>query len=87
MGLKGRFAEILAAKNEEIVEAWLALQLKSGKKMSAAERQETSRQSREFLEALTRGAKRGSLDDLSGEDWSPVRDFLTDFSAGRAKSG
>jgi rsbT co-antagonist protein RsbR len=82
-----RFAGILDKRNGEIIASWLELQLASGKKMSAAERQETTRQSRDFLAALIAAAKKGSVDDISIPDWNRVKEILTTFSASRAKGG
>jgi rsbT co-antagonist protein RsbR len=82
-----RFAGILDKRNGEIIANWLELQLSSGKKMSAAERQETTRQSRDFLAALIAAAKKGSVGDISTPDWNRVKEILTTFSASRAKGG
>ncbi len=87
MTSKERFAGILDKRNGEIIASWLELQLASGKKMSAAERQETTRQSRDFLAALIGAAKKGSVDDISTPDWNRVKEILTTFSASRAKGG
>jgi rsbT co-antagonist protein RsbR len=84
---KEKLAEILSKRNSHIIEKWLELQLAGGKKLSAAERQETTRQSRDFLDALTAAAKKGSIDDISGPEWNRVREILTDLSASRAKGG
>jgi rsbT co-antagonist protein RsbR len=84
---KDKFAEILGKRNGEIIASWLELQLAGGKKLSAAERQEATRQSRDFLAALTSAAKKGSVDDISTPEWNRVKEILIDLSASRAKGG
>jgi rsbT co-antagonist protein RsbR len=84
---KEKFAEILNRRSSQITERWLEHQLGERKKLSAAERQETTRQSRDFLDALASAAKKGSTDDISGPEWNRVREILADLSASRAKGG
>jgi rsbT co-antagonist protein RsbR len=84
---KQRFAEILSKRSGEIIASWLELQVESGKKWSAAERQDTTRQSREFLAALTAAAEKGFADGTSGPQWNRVKEILSDLSASRAKGG
>jgi len=84
---KDKFVEILGNRNGEIIASWLELQLAGGKKLSAAERQEATRQSRDFLAALTSAAKKGSVDDISTPEWNRVKEILIDLSASRAKGG
>ena len=87
MASKEKFAEILNRRSSQITERWLEHQLGERKKLSAAERQETTRQSRDFLDALASAAKKGSTDDISGPEWNRVREILSDLSASRAKGG
>jgi len=84
---KDKFAEILDKRNGEIMASWLELQLAGEKKLSAAERQEATRQSRDFMAALTAAAKKGSVDDVSTPEWNRVKEILSDLSASRAKGG
>jgi rsbT co-antagonist protein RsbR len=84
---KEKLAEILGKRNAQIIEKWLELQLAGGKKLSAAERQEATRQSRDFLDALTAAAQKGSVENVSGPEWNRVREILTDISSSRAKGG
>ena len=87
MTSKDKFAEILDKRNGEIIANWLELQLAGGKKVSAAERQEATRQSRDFMAALTAAARKGSVDDISSPEWNRVKEILSDLSASRAKGG
>jgi rsbT co-antagonist protein RsbR len=84
---KEKLAEILSKRSSHIIDKWLELQLAGGRKLSVAERQEVTRQSRDFLDALIAASKKGSLDNLSGSDWNRVREILADLSASRAKGG
>ena len=84
---KQQFADTFRKRQAEILESWLELQKSSGKKYAAAETQEIERQSREFLNAFREAIQKGSLDDVSGPEWSRVREILSELSATRAKSG
>jgi rsbT co-antagonist protein RsbR len=84
---KDKFAEVLSKRNGEIMASWLELQAESGRRLSAAERQETTRQSREFMAALTAAAKKGSDDGTASPEWSRLKEILSSISASRAKGG
>jgi rsbT co-antagonist protein RsbR len=81
-----KLAEVLDKREQEIATGWLERQASSLKRLSGAEQQEVHRQSREFLKAVKTAAA-GDGSDTSSPSWRPVRDFLTDLSAARAKSG
>jgi rsbT co-antagonist protein RsbR len=83
---KSKLAEVLDKREQEIATGWLDRQTSSLGRISVAEQQEVKRQSREFLKAV-RTAAQGDGTDITAPAWTPVRDFLTDFSASRAKSG
>ncbi len=87
MTTQNRLSELLDKRDGEIAAKWLELQASGGRKRSAAEQQELTRQSRELLNALKTAAHNGSVDDISGPAWERVRELLTDLSASRAKSG
>jgi rsbT co-antagonist protein RsbR len=82
-----RLPEIFEKREQEIADQWIELQQSGGRKLTAAEREQATRQSREFLRALKSALKQDSSGDISGTNWAPVRDFLTDFSGKRAKDG
>ncbi len=82
---RNRLADLLYKREEEIAASWLKHQEKVTRRLSASERHETERQSREFLELLRAASSTGL--DSSGSAWDAVRDFLTDFSSARAKGG
>jgi rsbT co-antagonist protein RsbR len=80
-------AHTLNRRVDEILAQWLDLQLAPGKLASAAERQEATRFSRDFLSALVAAAGRGSLQDVSASHWAPVREILETLTASRAVAG
>jgi rsbT co-antagonist protein RsbR len=83
---KSKLAEVLDKREREIETGWLERQASSLKRLSGAEQQEVTRQSREFLKAV-KAAAAGDGADSSSQSWAPVREFLTDLSSARAKSG
>jgi rsbT co-antagonist protein RsbR len=83
---KSKLAEVLEKREQEIATGWLERQASSLKRLSGAEQQEVTRQSREFLKAVKTAAATDGA-DTSSLSWAPVREFLTDLSSARAKSG
>ena len=82
-----RLAEVLGKREQEITDQWIAQQQATGRKLTAAEREQAARQSREFVPALKSALQGNSTGDISGPEWAAVRDFLLDFSTRRAKDG
>jgi rsbT co-antagonist protein RsbR len=82
-----RLPQLFEKREQEITDQWMELQQASGRKLTAAEREQTNRQSREFVRSLKSALQRNSTGDISGAEWASVRDFLVDFSARRAKDG
>ncbi len=82
-----RLPELFDKREHEIVEQWLEQQLASGRKLTPAEREQTNRQSREFVRALKSALERDASGDISGPEWAAIRDFLIDLSARRARDG
>jgi rsbT co-antagonist protein RsbR len=82
-----RLPELFEKREKEITEQWLAQQQATGRKLTAAEREQSNRQSREFLNSLKSALQRNSSGDVSGADWAGVREFLVEFSSRRAKDG
>lgn len=82
-----RLPQLFDKREHQIVEQWLDQQQASGRKLSPAEREQATRQSREFVRALRAALERDNSGDISGPDWAAVRDFLTDLSTRRAKDG
>jgi rsbT co-antagonist protein RsbR len=82
-----RLAEIFDHREHDIAAAWLERQAAGMKRLSPAEQHEAARQSREFLAAIKNAVQRNGVDNTAGPSWVEVRDFLTNFSAARAKAG
>jgi rsbT co-antagonist protein RsbR len=86
-GIKGKLPEVIARKQHDITTQWLELQAKTNRRMSAAEQQETTRSSREFMDALQSACQNGNLQNIESPHWERVRDILTEISTSRAKGG
>ncbi len=82
-----RLPEIFEKREQEIIDQWIEQQQAKGRKLTGAEREQANRQSREFVRSLNSALRQNSTGDISGSDWAGVREFLTDFSARRAKDG
>ncbi len=69
-----KLAEVLQKKDGEILSKWLQQQSASGRKGSAAEQQEATGKSRVFMTAPKAAVAKGSVDDISGQEWAPVKE-------------
>jgi rsbT co-antagonist protein RsbR len=85
--LESTLSEVLKRREREIITKWLELQGASGRRLSVAEQQQLTRDSREFLEMIRTAAGAGSVTDISGPEWEIAKEFLKEFSATRAKDG
>ncbi len=81
-----KLATVLLKREREIVDAWIGSQT-AERRISAADRQDTARQAREFMDALKAAAQTESLSNISAPGWSRVKEILTDLSSSRAKAG
>jgi rsbT co-antagonist protein RsbR len=84
---KSKLSELLEKRDAEITSQWLELQTVGGRKVSAAEQGETTRQSREFIQALKKAADSGATSDIAGPDWERVKGILAEISSSRARAG
>jgi rsbT co-antagonist protein RsbR len=84
---QGKLAEILNKRENEILSQWLELQDSTGRKLSTSDKQEVTRQSRDFMQSFKAATQKDSLDDITGAEWARVRDLLSELSANRAKGG
>ncbi|HEX5229687.1 MAG TPA: STAS domain-containing protein [Bryobacteraceae bacterium] len=82
-----RLPKIFDKREQQIIDQWLEQQLASGRKLSAAERDQTNRQSREFVRSLKNVLERTNNADVWGPDWTAIRDFLAGLAAQRVKDG
>jgi rsbT co-antagonist protein RsbR len=84
---KSKLSELLEKRDSEITSQWLESQTVGGRKLSAAEQGETTRQSREFIQALKKAADNGVTGDITGAEWEPVKEILAGISSSRARAG
>ena len=84
---KNKLAHVLEKREQEIATGWLERQAPGLRRLSASEQQEIARQSREFLKTVKTAAQVDGAGDTTAAPWAPVREFLADFSASRAKGG
>jgi rsbT co-antagonist protein RsbR len=82
-----KLPEVFEKREQEITDQWVEQQQATGRKLTAAEREEANRQSREFIRSLKGALKQNSSGGISGPEWTGVRDFLVDLSGRRAKDG
>ena len=82
-----KLPEVFEKREQEITDHWVEQQQSTGRKLTAAEREEANRQSREFIRSLKGALKQTSGSGISGPEWAEVRDFLADLSGRRAKDG
>jgi rsbT co-antagonist protein RsbR len=85
--VNSRLADVLEKREQEVTDQWIEQRQATGRKLTAAEREQATRQSREFVRALKGALQRNASGDISGPDWAAVRDFLVDLSSRRAKDG
>jgi rsbT co-antagonist protein RsbR len=82
-----KLPKVFEKREQQITDQWLEQQQATGRKLTPAEREQTNRQSREFVRSLKTALERDNSGEISGPDWDGIRDFLTEFSARRAKDG
>jgi len=82
-----KLSQVFETREQEITDRWMEQQQASGRKLTAAEREQANRLSREFVRALKSALQRNNSGDISGADWAGVREFLVDLSSRRAKDG
>jgi rsbT co-antagonist protein RsbR len=80
-------AKILIDQESELLTQWLELQSKSGKRLTATEKQDSERKSRDLVKSLQTASRADGTDNLNGPAWVAVKELLSDLSASRAKGG
>jgi rsbT co-antagonist protein RsbR len=84
---KTRLPELLGREQASLLQEWLRNQSQDralGARIGEADARDESRR---LLEAIAAASATGRLDDVSGPEWSAVRDILTRLSQSRAKAG
>ncbi len=83
----GKLSDVLAKRDAGIIADWLNQQSITGKRTSAAEQAETTRQSREFIGLFRNAIEKSPSDDITGQGWERVTQMLSELSTARAKAG
>jgi rsbT co-antagonist protein RsbR len=85
-GATARLRQVISAHERELLDEWMALQLRSvSTRRDLMNESELRAQSGEFLAALTRALN--DNDDVRSAAWEPVRDLLSRVSRSRAVQG
>ena len=80
--------KIIAHSQQELLADWIRGQLgASSLRGDLMKEGELREQSRELLSLLRAATEAGSLTEIDGPQWGPVRDFLTRVSRSRAQQG
>src|SRR5262252_4050624 len=84
---ESRLPEIIRANEAEILSSWMSSQLQSlATRRDLLSEGDLQRESRDFLNAVSRAAAQGNV-DISSSSYASVRDFLASLSASRARQG
>ncbi len=78
---------LLQQYESEILQDWLKEMSSSIRRKDLVSESELREQSKGFLSAFQKAAQGGNLREISGAEWTPVRDLLTTISASRARQG
>jgi rsbT co-antagonist protein RsbR len=80
--------QIIAKTQKELLAEWLASQTADGAtRPDLMKESELREQCREFLALLEAATRTGDLENVSGSEWAPVREFLGAISRSRAIQG
>jgi len=83
-----RIPALLKSQEKEILADWIGEQLASiTQRPDLLKESDLREQSRAFLAALQNATQRGALEDITGEEWSGVREQLAELSRTRALAG
>jgi rsbT co-antagonist protein RsbR len=82
-----KIADILQKNESEILADWIKEQLAATRRRDLMSDAELQTQSSELLRSIANAARNGNVSDVSGSEWSPVRDRLNEISSSRARQG
>jgi rsbT co-antagonist protein RsbR len=85
--LKSQIPELLNRDQAAILKEWARQQKQDGTRGVRVPEAEWREQSRALLEAIAAASRSGHIDDVSGAEWNPVRDMLSQVAQSRAKAG
>ncbi len=78
---------LLQQYESEILQDWLREMSSATRRNDLLNDTELREQSRRVLSAIQQASQRGYTQDVSGPEWTPVRELLSTISASRARQG
>jgi rsbT co-antagonist protein RsbR len=85
---ESRIPAVLKNHEKEILGDWMKAQLAApSMRGDLVKESDLREQSRAFLSAMQAATQNGSLEDVNGEEWAPVKDQLNELSRSRALAG
>lgn len=82
-----KIADVLQKNESELLADWIKDQLAAVRRRDLMNDAELRTQSGELLRSIAQAARNGNVSDIGGEEWSAVREQLSDISASRARQG
>src|SRR5258707_10126057 len=82
-----KIADLFQKNESELLAEWVKEQLATSRRRDLMDDTQLQTQSAELLRAIATAARNGNVTDISGSDWSAVRERLTEISSVRAKQG
>jgi rsbT co-antagonist protein RsbR len=79
-------AAVLRRHEARLLADWMG-ELTKGGRSGAIDKAELEEQARTFVRLLTEAAQTGTVEDIGGSVWAPLRETLATLSASRARQG
>jgi len=79
--------DLLTRHESAILEDWVRIQAREGRRSHSLSDADLQEESRTFLSLLRSALQNGQAQDIQGRDWAEVRRFLEDLSRNRAALG
>jgi rsbT co-antagonist protein RsbR len=80
-------ATLVEKHQQALLKGWVAAQKHDGRARGAAADPAGADLAGQFLDKLRKGVQSGRFDDITGSEWTPMREVLEDFSRARAIQG
>ena len=80
-------AELLSRNEDEILAQWIQEMTAGVQRPDLISKTELDEQCRALLEGIVAAVRTSGPTDTHAAGWTPVRDFLSDLSASRARQG
>jgi len=82
-----KITDLLQENESGLLADWVKEQLATYRRRDLMDDAQLENQSAELLRSIVNAARKGDVTDISGPEWSAVRDQLSEISALRAKQG